>query len=655
MRGFELLVVMLIGMAFVHLSAAQYWLQSGAVAGSGEAQFNNGAGVSIQTVYPQKIDYGSFGFWVGETLSNGAFVQVGYEIPNQTGAYPTDCSPKGCSGSVYLEAGQPAWFWEYFPSSSLSTAFYGSMGSGGFGASGGFNTYSFKNIGRGWYFYMDNSSIGSVNLGATDSGIYSPLAMAEYANAPDNMQSMLPVVFKNFSFYSSGMYLPVAEGYSYIGYGKGSLTSLKNPYGISEVSGLVNTFEVGSNLPIISNNTLLWRQGYMLTISSEYANLSRSDEYLVGSQVVLSAPMYYNVSRGVRAAFAGWRGSGPGSYTGEGNLTTIDMLGGVSETAVWKLQYYLNVSGGYAVSYGSGWYDNGTIARFGINSSVVSVGYGTRADFRGWSNGDKNASGEFPVKSPGSIEPRWAIQYLVNLTSPYANTFGGGWYDNGTVVSMGVSNPSVAINQTSRFEFSSWSNGDNRSSFTASVRGPTFLTAMYGKQYLVSMYPKDAYGNPIEGVTYATATGHVGPYSFFPANGTAHISGAYYKGAYMQLNRSFYVNRPLSFSVGLPVYNLTIRTLSLVYTPVDSILNITFQNGTAISASTGNSGTFRLADVPLGYARGSASYIGITQEIKASSGNEVLLLFFTPFVAVVLILCVGAAVVVLKLLSMRKR
>jgi hypothetical protein len=655
MKGFELLVVALLGLVLVPISSAQYWFQSGAVAGSGEAQFNAGAGVSIQTIYPQEVNYGSFGFWVGETLSNGAFLQVGYEIPNQTGTYPTGCLPGGCAGNVYLEAGQPAWFWEYFPSSSSTTAFYGDLGRGNFGINGSFSSYSFKNVGGGWYFYMDNKSIGSVNLGATDSGTYSPLAMAEYANAPDNRQIMLPVQFRDFSFYKNGLDNTVAEGYSYIGYGRGSLTSIKNPYGISEVSGLVNTFKVGSGLLIISNNTLLWRQGYALKVSSEYANLSRSDNYLLGFPVVVSAPKYYNISSGERAAFVGWHGSGPGSYTGQENATTVDMLGSITETAVWKLQYYLNVSRGYGVSYGSGWYDNGSLADFGIESNTVTVGYGTRAVFRGWSNGDKNASSALAVDSPSQLAPHWTIQYLVNLTSQYSSTSGSGWYDNGSIATIGVSNPSIIINQTSRFQFNSWSNEYNRSNLAISVHEPIFLTAMYGKQYLVNIYPEDAYGNPIIGVVYATDVGQVDPYSFLPANSTVNMSGARYKGVYMPLNRSFYVDGPLSFSVALPVYNLTIRTLSFIYTPVDASLNITFQNGTTISASTGDSGALHFEDVPLGYARGRASYIGIVQEIKASSGKEELLLFFTPFVAVVLMLCVGAAVVVLKILSMRKR
>ena len=104
MRGFEIFlsIVLLSLLLLLGTTNAQYWFQSG-VRSSQNYSFNNGASVSIETVYPQQLQYGSFGFWVGEILGNGAFIQVGYEIPNQTGYYPTGCSPNAaCTGKVIV-------------------------------------------------------------------------------------------------------------------------------------------------------------------------------------------------------------------------------------------------------------------------------------------------------------------------------------------------------------------------------------------------------------------------------------------------------------------------------------------------------------------------------------------------------------------------
>ena len=56
-----------------NIASAQYWFQTG-VRGSDNASFNSGASVLIQTVKPQNISYGSFGYWIGENLNNGAFL-----------------------------------------------------------------------------------------------------------------------------------------------------------------------------------------------------------------------------------------------------------------------------------------------------------------------------------------------------------------------------------------------------------------------------------------------------------------------------------------------------------------------------------------------------------------------------------------------------
>jgi hypothetical protein len=176
-----IMLIAALSLTLVSITSAQYWFQTG-VRGSNSAAFNYGASVSIQTIY-QNISEGSFGYWVGEDLSNGAFLQIGYEIQNSSGDYPSYCSPStNCSNYTFIKAGVPTYFWEYFPAGYSGSQFYGGIGqNGSAGANGTFNTYSFKSIGDTWYFYFNNELIGSAYLGASSSGANPPVAFGEDA------------------------------------------------------------------------------------------------------------------------------------------------------------------------------------------------------------------------------------------------------------------------------------------------------------------------------------------------------------------------------------------------------------------------------------------------------------------------------------------
>ena len=214
--------------SFSSISSAQYWFQSGAV-GNLSSAHNYGAAVTIETVnQPQGIN-GSFGFWVGESLSNGAFIQAGYEIPNESGYFPSACTPLGCTGNSLLEAGSPVWFWEYFPKDYNGASFYGAIGAdGSAGPLGTFNNYSFTSIGNSWYVKFNNKTIGNVSLGASQSGFNEPIGVAEFADAYTNNVIMNTVEFKNLEFYNGTGFHLVPAGYSYVEYGKNSETALPN-------------------------------------------------------------------------------------------------------------------------------------------------------------------------------------------------------------------------------------------------------------------------------------------------------------------------------------------------------------------------------------------------------------------------------------------
>ena len=418
MRGFEALLAFLL-IAFLASSVhAEYWFQSGARAGSNAAQ-NNGASVQIETVAPQTLKNGSLAFWVGESLPNGGFVQVGYLIENETGNYPINCTAFGCSSSENLKAGDAEWFYEYFLPGNNST-FFGSTGpDGSAGNNTQFNTYGFYSLGDNWYFLFNNKTIGSADLGTSSSGPYIPLAFAEIANTSDANTYMKSVIFANLSAYKYRAFLPVQTATGAINYGIGSKTNIANPYGVQEIGNRINYFEVGSGLPTSTNNSRLWSLGFRLTVNSKYGGVSSRNSYTAYSTVNLSAPELVSLGNMTRSVFSGWSGKGLGSYTGTMNNVSMTLEDNVTETANWQVQYFINVSSTYSSATGSGWYGNSTYARYSIGNTTIYQNGTPRYRFTGWNDGNRNASTSVFVQGPENISAIW--QYKEVLVGENAN------------------------------------------------------------------------------------------------------------------------------------------------------------------------------------------------------------------------------------------
>ncbi len=635
------------------LSNAQYWFQSGARAGN-EAGQNNGASVSIQTVY-QNVSNGSLGFWVGEDLSNGAFVQVGYEIVNSSGSYPRQCSPSGCNNYTFIAGGVPTWFWEYFPAGYNGNSFYGGIGgNASAGVNGTFNTYSFSSSGNTWYFYFNGNKIGSADMGTSTSGPNPPVALEEQAATYTTMH-ITPVKFRNLEYgYGSG-YRLVPKGYAYVGYGSGSDTSIPNPYGVQEVDNYVDYMEVGSGIPIPANYSTLWSLGYSLTESSQYGNLSKVENYTAYSTIPLNSPQTINITKGVRVIFAGWVGGGIGSYTGPDNYTTITMNGNITEQASWKTQYYLNVSSQYGNSYGSGWYNASTPASFGLSQTTIPIAAGTRVLFDGWNGYGVSANSTVLMSGPKDVVAEWVMQYMLNATSPYGTVYGNGWYDSNSTATVSLNETAFGTGNSSRLAFEKWSKGYNQSSVSITMAAPVFMTAIFVPQYLIKFVPEDSNGNPIR-YDYIMVDGmHAINSTYLDANTTYRISYAEYKGTQVSSNQQFTVEGPSTVSFKLPIYNVEYHASSVFGTPINASVNVTFKNGSTISFYLGPTGTRTIPDVPYGYSYGKISYLGIPQNIATGNGSAVSATMLTPSLIGLLVAGVIAIAVTAKLALIKEK
>ncbi|MDE1870658.1 MAG: hypothetical protein KGI06_00250 [Candidatus Micrarchaeota archaeon] len=632
----------------VNVASAQYWFQSGA-RGSGGAVLNSGAAISIQTVY-QNATNGSLGFWVGEDLSNGAFIQVGYEITNATGYYSSSCM--NSTKSVYLHAGVPTWFWEYFGPGSTNDSFCGGIGpNGSAGPGGSFNEYSFRSSGNVWNAYFNDQLIGTINLGTDNSGHNSPSAFAEYADTNTNKWPLKNVTFRDLLYYIGNSSRLVPEGYASIGYGVSSLTALTNPYSVAEVKNYSNYFVVGSNVQRVKNSAVLWKTGYSVAVYSAYGNITGAGNYIAYSQVPLYAPPTVNVSSGVREVFNGWTGTGFSSYTGIQEKVYITLYDNVTETAKWTRQYYLNATSQYGRLSGNGWYDANSTAYLSLNSNIIMIGQGSRAVFEGWSNNVSSGRTSIYLDRPREVHAVWMIQYYLNATSQYGNAIGSGWYDANSTATVSLQKSFEPINQTERLAFKNWSNGAKSNTTKVVVSSPMRLSAVFERQYLVGLVPEDSSGNALSNVSYYNVSGQQSSSnSIFAFPGSPYnIEYIYYKGAIVTANHKFSIDSPSIVTFKVPVYDIIVNTQSIFRTPVNASMNITFKNNTSINTYSGNSGSRVFNDVPYGYATGYAEYFGVRQSINLEYGVDSYLTFLTAsliefiFAGVVLIVAIAKA------------
>ncbi len=617
-------------MLSLNMAFSYYWFQFGARGGS-SALNNNGAGITIQTVVPQDISDGSIAFWVGEDLSNGAFIQIGYLIENQSGEYPSLCTQSSCSGYQQLTAGEAEWFYEYFPSSSFDT-FLGAIGpDGSAGSNGTFNNYSFYSTGKTWTFAFNGNVIGNVTLGTSSSGQNSPIAFGEIANTTTASQTVNHVEFKNLGFYQNGQYLLVPKGYSYVGYGVGSSTQLSEPYGVMEVANKINNFITGSNLPKPQNNTQLWTLGYLLSIISKYGNVKNVTEYFAYSSANISAPQILYTEQGSRGIFVQWKGLGYGSYSGTSNQTTVFMGSNITEQMVFQQQYLLNVSSKYGSTSGGGWYNANSTATYSVNSNTIYQNASSRHIFEGWSTGERNLSGSVELTGPKNASADWMQQYLINATSDYGNVLGSGWHDINSVAELSLTNPIINISGTERMAFYSWNNGSKSRNISLSVKSPLTLHALYKKQYLITLQAVDGNGNPINATDFSIDNSTYSGPAFIYSGVQYNVQSAYYKGFKLAVNNNITINSSSEAFIHLPLYPVYIQTTDLFGIPVNASVDLQLENGSQIRTYSGRNGTVVISDAPYGDATGSAMFFGINQSISSSGGTVVHLLYISLF------------------------
>ena len=657
--SYPALIIVILSLAFLENPAsAQYWFQSG-VFGSKATEYNYGGSVQIETVTQVTPIKGSLGFWTGETLQNGAFIQIGYMIPNETGLYPNDCTISGCSSNRYLTKGTPTWFYEYFPK-GYSGSFLGAFGpNGAAGSNGQFNTYSFNSSGNGiWNFYFNGNKIGSVNLGTSQSGSNELTGIGEYSNAENNTYNMSPVIFKNLSFYNGKQYLQVTKGLSYVGYGTGSDSSIRNNYGVSEVDNIIDEFEVGSGINVPSNGTTLWNLGFHLNIISKYGN-SSSSMYNAYSTVNISEPKYYYINGTVREVFIRWLGEGFGSYSGNSRVAQVEIGSNISETAEFQRQYYVNGNSSIGTVNGSGWYNANSTAELKVNKTIIVIPGEERYIFIKWSNNSTADPITFKVTHPAKLIAEFQRQYYVNVSSEYLGASGEGWYNESTYANISADSQFIGINSSSRYAISRWSiNGNllntSKPSISILVNRSYSIEPLYQKEDKVHFIIKNLENDTTDISEVIINNEKYNTSPFLNAGQSYQIDGVECDKSLLPLNKTIIASDE-SYNLTIPLYNAKITTLGYIFSnPLNTTIYATFENGTSIIYHTGRNGTLTLSNVYGNYSLALKSSLALPMRLESHAYIEKIYLITIPLILLLIVLFAVLLIVAYAAIHFRK-
>ncbi|MBC7187086.1 MAG: VCBS repeat-containing protein, partial [Calditrichaeota bacterium] len=226
-----------------------------------------------------------------------------------------------------------------------------------------------------------------------------------------------------------------------------------------------------------------------LTVVSSYGAPFGAGWYAAGSSATFGVSTPDTSTPGIKRLLVGWTGTGTGAYTGPNAVATVVMNNPIQEQAEWRTQYYLAVTSPYGSPTGQGWYDEGSMARFGVTTPEV---HGTtRYVLTGWSGHytGTSATDSLRMDGPKSVVASWATEHYLSVNSPYGVPSGQGWYRQGSTAQFGVVPGVVVVNGGVRRVFLRWA-GSGAGSYSGTdtlasvvVNNPITETAQWKTQY----------------------------------------------------------------------------------------------------------------------------------------------------------------------------
>jgi hypothetical protein len=153
---------------------------------------------------------------------------------------------------------------------------------------------------------------------------------------------------------------------------------------------------------------------YLISVESEYSTPTGSGWYDENSQATVSVQSPINGTTGTRYVFDNWTGD----YPTNSNPVSFQVNQPMNMTASWRTQYFLDVDAdGHGVANGTGWYNEGAMVSFGVNSPYYVDKY-ERYACVSWSGiVAPRPSVRLVMNQPYSVKARWERQLLVSITA----------------------------------------------------------------------------------------------------------------------------------------------------------------------------------------------------------------------------------------------
>jgi len=299
-----LVAFLLLNLAWLTTASSQPTPTSQVGAWGDDASRNNlGVEAQIEThaydAYPNTLDY----FWIGDYLSDGAFVQFGYSL--QTGMACLDgASVHGqvnCLGETDAIFGSDArWEWQYWPNRDGSDFYFQIGPEGSAGTNATWHEYAIEAGATGSYeFLVDGQTVANSNF--TESHSTDPiLAVAERSPASNTSYPLGPVSFKNLASFDGESWRESDALVAVDNCGRGNACQL-NQYGSMSLNA--DSFIAGSSVPSSADGTLLWARSYVTLDVDVHPNVrffitsvSGTESYTGSVQVDLPENMLAYVS-----------------------------------------------------------------------------------------------------------------------------------------------------------------------------------------------------------------------------------------------------------------------------------------------------------------------------------------------------------------------
>ncbi len=214
---------------------------------------------------------------------------------------------------------------------------------------------------------------------------------------------------------------------------------------------------------------------YQLTVTTDPANLgtaSGNGTYTSGSSATFTiSQSTVQTSPNTRYVFSHWSGD----YSGVGTSGSLTMNSAMKVTAVYQLQYHLDVSvqpQNAPLPEGAGWYNAGDALTLSVSGQMLGGQDGSRLVFQGWTVDGKNiqAGVSLPLKmdSAHTVTAQYKQQYYLTVRTDQGTGYGEGWYDAGSTASFSVSTP-VSTNYGVKIVFNGWQGDIQAGSQSATV------------------------------------------------------------------------------------------------------------------------------------------------------------------------------------------